>query len=169
MTEGDRPGAAYRYLTLDAVQALECNGCGDCCDSRRTDGYWTWAALPADGYADRCGGTPLIIPLERAGDGWRDRAWRADDAAELSGTRFRCTAFTPDAAGGGACARHDQWRPPICAEFPAWSPTLAADLAAHGEARLEADSLPRCTWYRVIVVPDGDPRVDAALPANAAR
>ena len=66
-----------RYLTLAAARALECNGCGDCCDSRRTPD-WAWGALPASQFAELNGGAPLIIPIEpveaSVGGGWRDRA-----------------------------------------------------------------------------------------------
>ena len=40
-----------KYMTLSEARSIECNGCGDCCDSRRTDGYWTWGSLPTDQYA----------------------------------------------------------------------------------------------------------------------
>jgi hypothetical protein len=36
-----------RFVTLAQARALECNGCGDCCDTRRTDGYWAWSAFQA--------------------------------------------------------------------------------------------------------------------------
>jgi hypothetical protein len=156
--------AAVRYLTLAAARSLECNGCGDCCDSRRTDGYWTWGNLPADGYASQCEGTPLIIPLERIEGGWRDRTHRPSDIGELSGTRFRCSAFTPTPAseehpaGGGACSRHDRWRPSPCVEFPVGDPNLAADVERLGAVPLETQAFPRCTWYGVTVVRDDDPR-----------
>ncbi|MDO9444355.1 MAG: hypothetical protein Q7K37_03495, partial [Dehalococcoidia bacterium] len=64
MTEHDAPPQPLRYVTLEAARALECNGCGDCCDSRRTDGFWAWGTLPPDQYREQCG-EPLIIPLER--------------------------------------------------------------------------------------------------------
>jgi hypothetical protein len=149
-------------MTLAQVRALECNGCGDCCDSRRTGGFWTWPALPEDQFAGLNDGAPLIIPLERAGDGWRDRPHRPDDALDLSGTRFRCAAFRPNADGGGLCGRHDQPRPSICGDFPVWGP-LEDDLEAHGDVPLPTGSLPRCTWYGITVAPEGDARLaDAA-------
>ncbi|MDA0365853.1 MAG: hypothetical protein O2843_08325 [Chloroflexi bacterium] len=159
MTTVDRPIASYQYLTLDAVRALSCNGCGDCCDSRRTDGYWTWGFLPADQFASGCDGQALIIPLALVDGVWRDRPAREEDAHELSATRFRCSAFRPDAEGGGSCARHDQWRPPVCGEFPVGGDALPKELAEHGEARLQTDAFPRCTWYHMVVVPEGDPRL----------
>lgn len=153
-----------RYLTLAAAQALECNGCGDCCDSRRSDGYWTWGSLPVDGYAAQAGGRPLIIPLALVDGVWQDRPHQPSDLNELSGTRFRCSAFVPTApseehpTGGGSCARHDEWRPDACDAFPVRGTTLAEDVAAIGAVNLETDAFPRCTWYRVTVVRDGDPR-----------
>ena len=148
------------YVTLEAARALECNGCGDCCDSRRTDGFWTWPGIPPDQYRELCGGEPLIIPLERIeGDGWRDRAYRAADAGELSGPRFRCSAFQPRLDGGGACGRHDQPRPPVCGEFPVWGTAIEADLAELGEVAVQVAAFPRCTWYGMVVVREGDPRL----------
>jgi Fe-S-cluster containining protein len=153
-------GAAARtYLTLAAARALECNGCGDCCDSRRTDGYWRWGRLPADQYAGLTGGEALVIPLERTASGWRDRAYLPEDAAELGGTPFRCTAFRPAADGDGSCGRHDAPRPAVCGEFPVGGAELERELAAAGAVALATSAFPRCTWYRVVVVRDGDPRV----------
>jgi len=159
VSERDRLAAAYQYVTLDAARAMECNGCGDCCDSRRTDGHWTWGFLPTDQFADRCDGRPLIIPLERVDDGWRDRAATEQDAHNLSATRFRCSAFAVTGDGRGSCTRHDQWRPSVCGEYPAWGADLATELAEFGEVRLQTDAFPRCTWYRMTVVRDGDVRV----------
>ena len=154
------PGA-YRYLTLSAARALKCNGCGDCCDSRRSDGYWRWGLLPPDQYADSCGGKPLIIPLAVVGGSWQDRDYRADDSHWLSGTCFRCTAFEPRADGGGDCGRHDQTRPSACGDFPVGGAAIEDELSALGSVLLESAAFPRCTWYRVVVLRDGDPRLAA--------
>lgn len=181
-TSGSRPDddLRRRYMTLAEARALECNQCGDCCDSRRTDGYWTWGSLPEDGYAAQCveegratgeraeegrEGVPLIIPIALVDGAWQDRGHRPEDLFEFSGTRFRCTAFTPTPpseahpGGGGSCARHDRWRPAACDEFPVGAPDLEDDVARLGEVPLETGAFPRCTWYRVTVVSDGDPRI----------
>jgi len=158
-----RPVTPISYLTLAAARALECNGCGDCCDSRRTDGFWTWPGIPADQYRGLTGGPSLIIPLERLGDGWRDRVYRAEDAGPLSGPRFRCTAFEPNLDGGGACGRHDQARPPVCGEFPVWGTALEAELAELGEVPIQVGAFPRCTWYGMVLVREDDPRLPDAL------
>lgn len=168
-TGGGATTAPYQYLTLEAARALSCNGCGDCCDSRRTDGYWTWGFLPPDQFADRTDGQPLIIPLGLVDGAWLDRPADEDDAHELSATRFRCAAFRPDAEGGGSCARHDQWRPPVCGEFPVWGTALPDELAELGEVRLQTDAFPRCTWFRMVVVAADDPRLgDPVLSASPA-
>src|SRR5262245_58291071 len=91
--ERERP--ARRYMTLEAARALDCNGCGDCCNSSRTEGFWTWGSLPAGQYAALNHGEPLIIPVELASGGWRDRAWRDTDATAATSTPFRCDAFRP--------------------------------------------------------------------------
>ena len=166
-----------RYLTLAAARALDCNGCGDCCNSSRTDGFWTWGALPQGQYAHLTlglagglgGGGPLIIPLERTTEGsvegsvegWRDRAWRATDATAATSTPFRCTAFRPQADGRGLCGIHDRERPSQCGEFPVHTPGLEDDIAARGVLHLETSAFPRCTWYRVDVVALDVPALDA--------
>lgn len=152
-------GAPLRYLTLAAARALECNGCGDCCDSRRTDG-WTWAALPEDGYRSLTGGRPLIIPIELVDADWRDREQRPEDSAEFSGTRFRCAALQTHPDGTASCLRHDQPRPEQCGRFPVWGRAIEAELREQHEVRLQTGSLPRCTWHRLVVLEDGDPRLD---------
>ncbi len=156
-----------RYMTLAAAQAMECNGCGDCCDSRRTDGFWAWGALPRDRYASITGGVELIIPIERidghggsadgadGADGWRDRPNDEDDALPLRPTRFRCSAFQPHEDGTGGCGRHDEPRPALCGEFPVHGPEIEPELAARGEYLLTSNSLPRCTWYRICIVRAG--------------
>lgn len=160
---GTGPDRVRQYMTLEAARALECNGCGDCCDSRRTDGYWTWGDLPADLYASICG-EPLIIPLERTDDGsWRDRAHLAEDAVGLSGTRFRCTAFQPQPDGGGRCGRHNLARPSKCGEYPVGGAAIEAELAEVGEVPVPADAFPRCTWHDVVLVRAGDPRLGSAI------
>jgi hypothetical protein len=155
----DRGRPPMRYVTLAQARALECNGCGDCCDSRRTDGFWAWGALPEDRFAS-IAGEPLIIPIERVEDGgWRDRAWEPDDALPLRPTRFRCSAFVPHEDGTGGCGRHREPRPSLCGEFPVEGPEIEAGLAEAGEYELTSNSLPRCTWYRMTVVLEGDPRL----------
>ena len=37
---------------------------------------------------------------------------------------------------------------------------LAEELAERGEARLHTGAFPRCTWYGMSVVRDGDPRLE---------
>ncbi len=164
MQSPDQPPSTLpplQYVTLEQARALECNGCGDCCDTRRTDGYWAWSAVPEDGVASMTGGTSLIIPIERieGGDGWRDRAWHPDDASEYYPTRFRCSAFQEQEDGRGLCGRHTEERPGVCAEFPVHVVGLDLDVEELGEVPLLTGALPRCTWYRMIVVRDGDERI----------
>ena len=152
-----------RYLSLETARALACNGCGDCCDSTRTDGFWTWGVLPEGQHRDLAprAGEPLIIPLERSEDGtWRDRAWRAGDASGATPTPFRCSAFRPQPDGRGLCGAHDRERPPVCGEFPVHTRDLETDLAARRVMHLETSAFPRCTWYRVDVVAEGERALD---------
>lgn len=154
MTDGPR------YLTLNAARALECNGCGDCCDSRRTDGYWTWGTLPADQYRPLFDGSPLIIPLTRLDGDWVDRPHEPSDAGELSATRFRCEAFQPHPDGTGGCGIHTREVPTKCTEFPVGGANVEADLDACGEHALATSAFPRCTWFKMTVVRDGDWRAE---------
>ncbi|PKN82600.1 MAG: hypothetical protein CVU47_02465 [Chloroflexi bacterium HGW-Chloroflexi-9] len=158
MTEHDAPLQPLRYVTLEAARALECNGCGDCCDSRRTDGFWAWGTLPPDQYREQCG-EPLIIPLERVDGVWRDRTHQAEDLGWLSATRFRCSAFRPQEDGRGLCGRHDQWRPEPCGTFPVGDASIPLALAQGQDVPLETSAFPKCTWFHMVVVPDGDPRL----------
>jgi hypothetical protein len=153
-------------MTLAQVRALECNGCGDCCDSRRTDGFWTWGRLPDDQFREFNDGNPLLIPLERVEGGWRDRPHDPQDAIELTPTRFRCAAFRPTEDGNGLCGIHDAPRPSKCGEFPVHGPDLEPELEEHGEVWLQTGSLPRCTWYNICVVPEGDSRLEATAPSD---
>lgn len=149
---------APRYLTLAAARAIECNGCGDCCDSRRSDGFWTWGNLPQTQHRELHAGASLIIPLERIDGSWRDRAWTADDAKASQPTRFRCAAFVPGSDSGGSCALHDATRPDRCGEFPVAGPEIEPTLAAEGEVWLQTASFPRCSWFRICIVADDDSR-----------
>jgi Fe-S-cluster containining protein len=154
------PGTGPIFMTLAAARAIECNGCGDCCDSRRTDGYWTWGSLPSDQFASMNDGEPLIIPLEQRDDGqWLERPRVELDGAELSPTRFRCAAFQPQEDGRGLCGHHDRTRPDRCGEFPVYEVHLESELQSQGEVALNTSAFPRCSWYGVIVVPEGDPRI----------
>lgn len=148
-----------RYMTLEEARALECNGCGDCCDSRRSDGHWAWGGVPEDLYAS-IAGEALIIPLEQVGDSWRERPHRPEDRMELLPTFFHCTAFRPQEDGTGLCGRHDEARPDVCGQFPVHLPHLEGELAEAGEVSLGTEFLPRCTWHNVLVVREGDPRLD---------
>ena len=114
---------------------------------------------------------PLIIPIERieGGDGWRDRAWQPDDASEFLPTRFRCSAFREQEDGRGLCGRHTLERPAVCGEFPVHVVGLDRDVAELGEVPLLTGALPRCTWYRMTVVRDDDPRVLAEAAEGEGR
>lgn len=149
-----------RYVSLAEARPIECNGCGDCCDSRRTGGYWTWGDLPADQYAAMYGGPPLIIPIEPIEGGeWRDRARTELDGATLSGTRFRCAAF--DSAlddASGSCRLHDGERLARCGEFPVWGDAIERELRDHSKVPLQIGAFPRCSLHDIIVVRDDDLR-----------
>ena len=166
-TDGTRPShpSPRRYLTLAGARALDCNGCGDCCNSSRTDGFWTWGALPEGQYAHlltdaRGERGPLIIPVECVDGAWRDRTWRPSDATPATPTPFRCAAFQPQEDGRGLCGIHDCERPSQCGEFPVHTPGLEDDVTSRRVLHLETSAFPRCTWHRVDVVAADEPCID---------
>ena len=146
-----------RYLTLEAARALDCNGCGDCCDSTRTDGFWTWGTLPRDQYRPLMDRMPLIIPVTRGDSGWHDRDWRPGDDSDATATPFRCSAFRPQPDGRGLCGIHDRERPSKCGEFPVHMERQDEDVEARGVMHLETSAFPRCTWFRMDAVAAGHP------------
>ena len=150
-----------RYLTLEAARALDCNGCGDCCDSSHTDGFWTWGALPRDQYRPLMDGGPLIIPVARSEGGWDgawgDRDWRPGDDSDATPTPFRCSAFRPQPDGRGLCGIHDRERPSKCGEFPVHMVGQDDDVEARGVMHLETSAFPRCTWFRMDAVAAAHP------------
>lgn len=165
-------------LTLAEAQALQCNGCGDCCDSRAAAPHnWHWGNAP-DLYREFNGGEPLIIPLrvwtmdggyEQAPPGSANRVGRPTFVGP-----FTCTALLPEnEEGQRLCALYEAPRPAICGSFPVWGghgEQIAAELAG-GAASVPVQTacLPRCTWYDTVIVPeDGERRNDAPTPYNAA-
>ena len=154
------PDERRRYVTLAQARALDCNGCGDCCDSSRTDGFWTWGAVPRDQYRALLEGSPLIIPVMRSDGGWGDRDWRPGDDSDSTPTPFRCGAFRTQPDGRGLCGIHDRERPSKCGEFPVHMIGQDEDVEARGMMHLETSAFPRCTWYRMDAVATGNSALD---------
>jgi len=151
-----------RYITLSEARSIECNGCGDCCDSRRTDGYWTWGSLPTDQYASMNNDEPLIIPIIKSDEnniGWIDRKRVDQDQLEYYPTRFRCSAFLPQEDGRGLCGKHDSLRPDKCGEYPVHTPGMEEELLEQGEVILNTDTFSRCSWFKITVVLEHDNRL----------
>ncbi len=157
---GSTPDERRRYLTLAAARALECNGCGDCCDSARTDGFWTWGTVPRNQYRSLMAGIPLIIPIIRTDGAWSDRDWRPGDDSDATPTPFRCSAFRPQPDGRGLCGIHDQERPSKCGEFPVHMVGQDQDVEARRVMHLEASAFPRCTWFRMDAVASTEGALD---------
>ncbi len=140
MSDDDR--FSWRYATLAEARTLECNRCGDCCDSRRlpkpTD--WGWADLPENGYAEFNDGEPLIVELSPG-------ATRG----------FRCARLEPQADGTALCGLHDEPRPPTCIGFPIRFDDFDEVGAAY---EVHTGPLTRCTWYGMVLLPEGDDILD---------
>lgn len=140
-------------MTLAEAQAIECNQCGDCCDTRRVartvgDRHgWAWGA--DDGAI--AGG--LIIPLYEAHPGTYERAIWTRPGDRIG--PFRCTAFV-DEGDTGRCTAHDGERPKLCGEFPVFG--ARGEWIAEQVARLGEYALPigphlwRCAWANVVIV-----------------
>lgn len=151
-------GAYKREMPLAEAQALECNGCGDCCDSRRVEGArWWWGDMPDGGlYACLNDGRPLIIPLREVHEGAWEQALPMPQATDGRVRQYTCAAFRND-GDTGSCALHEAERPPICSSFPVfktWGQALLADALIHGYSEPATSWLPRCTWFDILIVPD---------------
>ncbi len=150
---------AWRYLTLTEARALECNGCGSCCDSRvhSTDGelHFGWGAIPKHQYKGMNKGAPLIIPLEQVGPSAQGRPWRDGDQRKATSAKgFACSQLQPEENGKRLCGLHGQRRLQPCGQFPVWYPYLEKLLAQGGCEPTRTQGMEQCTWYAVVLVPD---------------
>lgn len=146
-----------RYMTLAEAQAIECNGCGDCCDSRRVgfmpDGLrfrFEWGTSEDDGAG-------LVFPLRVMHPFGSEEAPHPGHGVRIAG--YGCRALVPQPDGRALCSAHDAERPALCGDFPVFgrfSDWIAEHVARDGEhAVLSPDSvLTRCAWHGVVVVAD---------------
>jgi len=172
---GYEPGVILRDVTLTEARAMECNRCGDCCDTtsehvlldRRTGlprfvwtkpGMDTSFELPEDRYAKRYG-RPLIMPVIR-GDGELVTANEFErDANGEEHRSFQCRALQatddPDVKHCELYAHRgdaDANRPYHCGAFPVFG--LEADQAINigGMYIPHTAALPRCTWHGIKII-----------------
>lgn len=156
----------WRIVTVQEARALECNMCGDCCDSSRsgkTGTQWAWGTVPKSKYAEYMpDGTPLFMLLRHAKNGrWVERPWEPEDARDGSNANYRCRAFVPDPLDPaaphptGKCSLWDPddttTRPPTCSQFPVYS-TVLDGLRPGDVYLLQTMVLTRCTWAFMMVV-----------------
>ena len=156
-------GPARRVMTLTAAQALECNRCGQCCDSRiaqraanRPTHHWWWGDdAPRDGYAEFNGGKPLIIPLYAAhrGGPYEAMPQLAGGAGVAYLAEYTCAVLQRQPDGTATCGLHDQPRPAICGDFPVFGAHGDAyrDMMATRRLPIPLDVPPGCTWANVYV------------------
>ena len=149
-----------KLMTLSEARALECNGCGDCCGSKRNESTMGWGQLPPDQYRSHNGGEPLIIPLNETTLKPRPWSHRDKNNNNSKDVLFECAAFCPNSDGTGSCTIHET-RPERCQDFPVFSNDMeecveiAGEFGDHG-----ANLLPRCTWFNVLIVTDDHPLLD---------
>lgn len=113
-----------------------------------------WGDLPQGLYADLNGGDPLIVPLLHLDGRWRDMTADQYERAGKPAVAFRCAQFSTDDADLGCCNLRDAERPGACDNFPCFATGAGGRLFADGPVELATHSLERCTWSRVVVVPD---------------
>ena len=144
-----------RELTLAEAQALECNGCGDCCDSRRAGNRWWWGSAEDDFYASLNGGQPLIIPLRETHEGeWEQSLPLPPPRGRVDA--FTCAALRP-AGDTASCSLYGSLRPEACSGFPlfgSFGAALELEAIEKGYGTPQTAWLPRCTWFDVLIVPD---------------
>lgn len=149
-----------RVMTLADAQALECNRCGQCCDSRRAyrasgdvRRVWQWGNAQRDGYAEFNGGKPLIIPLYQPHG---DRAYEAmpqlaDGTGHAYLREYTCARLEPQPDGSALCGLHDQPRPDICGSYPVFGAHAdnLIERGAQSDVPIALDTPPGCTWANV--------------------
>lgn len=137
-------------MTLKEAQALECNGCGDCCDSRRLAKQGI-----RFGWGSRDFDETLLIPLREVHEGSFEQD--IPRAAAEAYTPFACRELQPQADGRALCGIHDGSQPQTCKDFPIFgghAASIAVDVetSSTGSAWTPAARLPRCTWFDVYIV-----------------
>ncbi len=158
-------GTVLVDVPLREAREMECNRCGDCCDSsgeyvkldkEHSVPLWVWGNnLPEDRYKSRFG-KEMIIPLVR-GDGGLVEA--EDFEIQSNGEphrAFRCTFLERDEEGLASCGIYEQpepeRRPYNCGSFPVFGQEVDDAIIDHGYFIPPTGALPRCTWYGMRIV-----------------
>lgn len=158
-------GYVLKDVSLTEVRSMECNRCGDCCDSSRPDvkldpdtglPLWVWGSnLPHDRYRLRFG-EEMVKPLIRGDSEMveaKDFEYDADNKPHRS---FRCRFLLEEENGQTRCAIYEQpepeRRPLNCGSFPVFGLELDDAILDHGFFILPTGALPRCTWYGIRAV-----------------
>lgn len=154
---------------------MECNRCGDCCDSMRpgvkrdkeTDmPLLEWGAkLPKDLYEERYG-EPLLLPVV-GGETGPEVGFEFDTNNGKPFTPFRCTKLRswpegPEGPESGCALMMDypnpdpkdisQLRPRVCGEFPVFGLDIDAAIIEGKSFIPPTGATPRCTWYGIRIV-----------------
>lgn len=135
------------YMTLEDAQAIDCNRCGDCCDSRRARTLsatrWWWGKREI--------GDDRIVELREALPGALEDALPVIRAPRIG--EFRCPEFVAVSVEEGTCVAHDRERPQACGDFPVfgeYAESIREAVARDGVYRVSAPT--RCSWYAVRIV-----------------
>lgn len=159
--ENDRfstPPPNFRYVTLEEARSWDCNFCGGCCTSTRTDAeplhMYTFGRLPKHQWKKFNGGKPLIIPLTRTG---KPRAWREEDA-QGDGPAFVCRALGLEEDGTTRCRLFGSPRHAACGEFPIFSSITDDEVLRQDWHAIPHTTYQRaCTWVDIMICPEWSP------------
>ncbi len=158
-------GTVLVDVPLREARDMECNRCGDCCDSsgenvkldkKHSVPLFVWGGnLPEDRYKSRFG-KEMVIPLVR-GDGGLVEAEEFEIQSNGEPHRaFRCTFLERDEEGLSSCGIYDQpspeRRPLNCGSFPVFGQEVDDAIIDHGYFIPPTGALPRCTWYGMRIV-----------------
>jgi len=179
-TQGYEAGAQLRDVTLREARAMECNRCGDCCNSLNENvkrdevtglPMVVWGSkFPEDLYESRYG-KRMLQPVGFLDDSsempYQGRIGIVDKFEEDENgkpyTCFSCAFHRQDTPEFSTCTlmetysnpdpkKIEQLRPLNCGDFPIFGTSINDTLVAGHPFVPATGSLPRCTWHGLRIV-----------------
>ena len=152
------PPPNFRYVTLAEARSWDCNLCGGCCTSTRSDAkplhMYTFGRLPKHQWKKYNGGVPLIIPLTKTG---APRVWREEDA-KGDGPGFVCSALHLEDDGTALCGLFGSPRHSACGEYPIFSSVTDDEVLKEDWHTIPHTTYQRsCTWVDIVICPEWSP------------